>query len=187
MSVAAVRPSQSVPRHALRRGTRGFAAVVLFLTASIVLAVAGFVLPTSALAPGILTVLVPLAIAFGIAHLVAAYGILRRRTWSARLALYLMAIGLDVAAFGALLVATGLDPFARPGVTGTVQARADVLGLLGWLTGSWLVAARFAVRGMAAPVGRQREAAPMTAVAPIGAPARALAQATFLAPPAGAT
>lgn len=184
MSVATARPSRTVPRHALRRGTRWFAAVVLFLSASIVLTVAGFILPASAIAPGVLTVLVPLAIAFGIAHLVAAYGIARRRSWSVPLVLYLLAIGLGVAGFGALLVATGVDPFARPAADGSAQGRAEVLGLLAWLAGSWLVAARFTLRGMAPPTTARAETAPATAavqaIAIVGAPARARSQTAFL-------
>jgi hypothetical protein len=184
MSVAAARPSRTVPRHALRRGTRGFAAVVLFLTASIALSVAGFILPASAIAPGVLTVLVPLAITFGVAHVVAAYGIARRRAWSVPLVLYLLAIGLGVAGFGALLVATGVDPFARPGAVDSSQSRAEVLGLLAWLAGSWLVAARFTMRGMApaTPARGETASAPAAvhAITPVGTPARALTQAMFL-------
>ena len=43
------RSTDAVPAHALRRGTRGFAAVVLFLTGMIVFAVTAFVLPSIAL------------------------------------------------------------------------------------------------------------------------------------------
>jgi hypothetical protein len=104
MTAVPARPTGSVPRHALRRGTRGFAALVLFLSAAVVLAIAGFVLPSSDLGRLALSWLIPLAIAFGIAHVVA------------------------------------------------------VFGLLVWLIGSWLVAARFAVRGMAAPERRAVDA-----------------------------
>jgi hypothetical protein len=184
MSVATARPARTVPRYALRRGTRWFAAVVLFLTASIVLTVAGFILPASSLAPGVLTVLVPLAIVFGIAHLVAAYGIARRRAWSVSLVLYLLAIGLGVAGFGALLVVTGVDPFARPGAVASAEGRAEILGLLTWLAGSWLVAARFTMRGMAPASAARSETAPamaaVHAITSVGIPARARSQATFL-------
>jgi hypothetical protein len=184
MSVATARPARTVPRHALRRGTRWFAAVVLFLTASIVLTVAGFILPASAIAPEFLTVLVPLAIAFGIAHLVAAYGIARRRAWSVSLVLYLLAIGLGAAVFGALLVGTGVDPFARPGSVDSAQGRAEVLGLLAWLAGSWLVATRFTLRGMAPASAARGETASapaaVHAITPVGTPAPALTQPIFL-------
>jgi len=113
-----------VPRHALRRGTRGFAAFVLFLTAWIVLAIALFVLPSSTIGHETLVVLVPLGIAFGLAHFVALAGVLRRRAWSVPLTLYLTAIGLGMAAFVVLLVGTGVDPLARPGSVTTFGTRA---------------------------------------------------------------
>jgi hypothetical protein len=154
MSVATTAPTAAVPAHALRRGTRGFAAVVLFLTALIVSAVTLFVLPATALAAGILTILIPFAIVFGIAHFVAMYGLIRRRRWSAPLTLYLAAIGLGLAAFGCLVLVTGLDPLGRPGADSALESRVQIVGLLVWLAGSWIVAARFAVRGMAPPQRR---------------------------------
>ena len=154
MSLATTAPTAAVPAHALRRGTRGFGAVVLFLTGLIVSAVALFVLPSAALTAGVLTILIPLAIAFSIAHFVAIYGLTRRRSWSAPLTLYLAAIGLGLAAFGFLLLVTGLDPLGRPGAEASLEGRVQIVGLLAWLAGSWIVAARFAVRGMAAPERR---------------------------------
>ena len=151
MSLASIAPTAAVPAHALRRGTRGFAAVVLFLTGMIVLAVTLFVLPSSAITRQALTIIIPLGIVFGIAHVVAIYGLIRRRAWAAPLTLYLAAIGLGVAAFGGLLLVTGLDPLGRPGAEAALESRVQVLGLLLWLAGSWIVAARFAVRGMAPP------------------------------------
>jgi hypothetical protein len=159
MTAVRARPTGSVPRHALRRGTRGFAAVVLVLTAAIVLAIAGFVLPSSDLGRLALSWLIPLAIAFGIAHLVAVVALLRRRSWAASLTLYLAAIGIGVAAFGLLLARAGVDPFGG--------SAAGVAGLLVWLIGSWLVAARFALRGMAAPEVRTVDAVPAPAVADV--------------------
>jgi hypothetical protein len=158
MSPATTASTAVVPAHALRRGTRGFAAVVLFLTGLIVSAVTLFVLPSTALTTGVLTILIPLAIAFSIAHFVAVYGLIRRRTWSAPLTLYLAAIGLGLAAFGFLLLVTGLDPLGRPGAEAALESRVPVVGLLAWLAGSWVVAARFAVRGMA-PAEQRSEVA----------------------------
>ena len=143
------RSTDAVPSHALRRGTRGFAAVVLGLAAMIVLAVSIFVLPASAIDAGLLVLLVPLGIAFGIAHLVAIWGTLRRRRWAVRLTLYLMAAGLGTAAFVLLLVATGVDPFLPAGADPTLQGRIDTVGLVVWLVGSWIVGPRFVVRGLA--------------------------------------
>lgn len=158
MTATATIPSTgSVPRHALRRGTRGFAAFVLFLTGMAVLAVAFFVLPGAPIDPATLTILVPLAIAFGIAHLVAIYGVLRRRAWVVPLSLYLLAIGLGVAAFELLLLRAGINPLLPAGVAPTAQSSLEALGLTAWLAGSWLVAARFTVRGMAAPQVRRVE------------------------------
>ena len=150
MTAAAPLPTGSVPRHALRRGTRGFAAVVQFLAGMTVLSIAFLVLPASAIDGRILTVLVPLGIVFGIAHLVAVYGVLRRRSWAASLALYLLAIGAGAVGIGLVMLRAGIDP-----VTGSATgAGAQTLGLFAWLAGSWLVAARFTVRGMAAPQRR---------------------------------
>jgi hypothetical protein len=142
-------PTGSVPRHALRRGTRGFAAFVLFLTGMAVLAVAFLVLPGSGIDPQLLTVLVPLAIAFGTAHLVAIVGVIRRRAWVVPLSLYLLAIGSGIVGFGLILLRAGIDPVAGTAVAG--DAAFQTAGLLLWLAGSWLVSARFTVRGMAGP------------------------------------
>ena len=151
-AAATVLPAGSVPRHALRRGTRGFAAVVQFLAGMTALSIAVLVLPASAIDGRLLTVLVPLGIVFGVAHLVAVYGVLRRRSWSVALSLYLLAIGAGAIGIGLVMLRAGIDP-----VTGTqlaTGAGAQTLGLFVWLAGSWLVAARFTVRGMAAPERR---------------------------------
>ena len=150
MTAARALPTGFPPRHALRRGTRGFAAVVQFLTGMTVLSIAVLVLPSSAIDGRLLTVLVPLAIAFGIGHLVAVYGVLRRRAWAAPLALYLLAIGAGAIGIGLVMLRAGIDPLTgREAATG---AGAQALGLFTWLAGSWLLAARFTVRGMAGPV-----------------------------------
>jgi hypothetical protein len=154
MTAATARSTGPVPRHALRRGTRGFAAVVLFLTGMAVLAIAFFVLPSTAIDGAMLTVLVPLGIVFGVAHLVAVYGVVRRRAWVVPLSLYLLAIGLGVGAFVALLLRAGIDPLLPAGMVAVEGTAAGTFGLVVWLAGSWLVAARFVVRGMAAPEGR---------------------------------
>jgi hypothetical protein len=151
MSATTSIPAAAVPAHALRRGTRGFAAVVLFLTGAIVSAVTLFVLPASAIARIPLTFLIVLGVVFAIAHYVAVYGLIRRRDWAAPLTLYLVAVGLGLAAFGALTLVTGFDPLGRPNAEAALASRVQVVGLLVWLAGSWIVAGRFAVRGMAPP------------------------------------
>ena len=94
-----------------RRGTRGFAAFVTAIAGFVSLAVGAVVLPATSLDTVALNWLVPLAIAFGIAHFVAVVGLVRNRRWAARLTGYLSAIGIGVAAYGLLVTVTGLDPF----------------------------------------------------------------------------
>lgn len=156
MSLASTVSTAAVPAHALRRGTRGFAAVVFFLTGVIVSAVTLFVLPSSAIAPGVLTILIPLAIVFSIAHFVAMYGVMRRRAWVVPLTMYLVAIGLGLVAFMALLVRGGIDALAQ--APGTSPDLSTIVGPMVWLAGSWIVVGRFVSRGMAPP--ELRPAAP---------------------------
>ena len=137
-----------------RRGTRGFAAFVTAIAGFVSLAVGAVVLPATSLDSVALNWLVPLAIAFGIAPP-------RRRssvssgTASGPPALtgYLAAIGIGVAAFGLLVTITGLDPFGATSSLPAHEARAEGLGLFVWMIGLWLVAARFAIRGVL-PTGR---------------------------------
>lgn len=136
----------ALPRHALRRGTRGFAALVVWLAGCVVSAVGIAVLPASSLDRLALSWLIPLAIAFGVAHFVAVYGLLAGRRWSGTLTGYLAAIGIGVAVYGLLATLTGLDPFTATSTLPGDRARADGLGLLVWMIGMWLVAARFAWR-----------------------------------------
>ena len=111
------------------------------------------VLPATSLDSVVLNWLVPLAIAFGIAHFVAVVGLVRNRQWAARLTGYLAAIGIGVAAYGLLVTITGLDPFGATSSLPAHEARAEGLGLMVWMIGLWLVAARFAIRGVV-PTGR---------------------------------
>lgn len=136
----------SLPRHAYRRGTRGFAALVIALAGAVVLAIGAVVLPNTSLDRLALSWLIPLTIAFGIAHLAAAYGLVARRRWAASLTGYLAAIGIGVAAYGLLVTMTGLDPFGATSTMPAETARAEGLGLLVWMSGLWLVGVRFAVR-----------------------------------------
>jgi hypothetical protein len=136
----------SVPRLALRRGTRGFAALVTWLAGSVVSAIGVVVLPNASMDRLALSWLIPLAIVFGAAHFVAVYGLLAGRRWSGALTGYLAAIGIGVAVYGLLATLTGLDPFAVTSTLPGDRARADGLGLLVWMIGMWLVAARFAWR-----------------------------------------
>jgi hypothetical protein len=157
--------TSTLPRTAHRRGTRGFAAFVTLLAGFAVLGVGAVVLPNTTLSALALSWLVPLTIAFGIFHLVAAYGQVRGRAWSASLTGYLAAIGLGVAAYGTLLVVTGLDPFAITSTRPAPQASAQGVGLLLWMSGLWLVAARFAWKGVEATRGFARRCAATTTFA----------------------
>jgi hypothetical protein len=132
---------------ARRRGTRGFAAVVTTLAGLVVLAVGFVVLPSSGIGGVLLGWTTILAGVFGIAHLVAVVGLVRARPWSARLVGYLAAIGIGVAGYGLLVTLTGLDPFGATSATPAAAARSQGIGLLVWMTGMWLVAARSALRG----------------------------------------
>ena len=156
----------AIPRHAHRRGTRGFAAFVTGLAGLVVLGVGAVVLPESSLDRLALSWLIPLAVAFGLAHLVAAYGLLRRRTWSRAMTGYLAAIGIGVAAYGLLLMLTGQDPFGATSRTPSDRAWAEGFGLLLWMIGLWVVAARFAFKGIVpAGSGRGSRAFPAAAAA----------------------
>jgi hypothetical protein len=133
-------------RPGYRRGTRGFAAVVIGLAGLVVLGVGAVVLPNVELDRIALSWLIPLTVAFGLAHTVAAYGLVRARPWAPTLTGYLAAIGIGVAAYGLLVTLTGLDPFAATSPLPGDEARAEGVGLLVWMIGLWLVAFRFAIR-----------------------------------------
>jgi hypothetical protein len=143
----------SLPRYAHRRGTRGFAAFLTGLAGFVILAVGAVVLPTTTLAAVALSWLIPLTVAFGIAHFVAAWGLIRRAGWSGSLTGYLAAVGIGVAAFGLLLTLTGADPFGATSRLPSDRAWAEGLGLLIWMIGLWVFAARFALKAVP-PVGR---------------------------------
>lgn len=136
--------SGSIPRYAHRRGSRAFGALVITLAGFVVLGVGTVVLPGLALDRIAMAWLILLTVPFGFVHFIAAYGLLRRRTWSADLTGYLAAAGLGVAAYGLLVTMTGLDPFGATSSLPGDQARAEGIGLLVWMAGLWVVAARFA-------------------------------------------
>jgi hypothetical protein len=137
-----------LPRYAHRRGTRGFAAFVIGLAGFVVLGVGAVVLPSAALDSTAASWLIPLTIAFGLAHFVAVYGLVRRRDWGGRLVGYLSAIGIGIAAYGLILTLTGMDPFGATSKLPSSRAWAEGLGLLIWMIGLWLVAARYAFKAI---------------------------------------
>jgi hypothetical protein len=145
-TVPVTRPRTVLPRYAHRGGTRGFAAFVMGLAGFVVLGIGAVVLPTLTLDRLAMSWLIPSSVVFGIAHFVAAFGLIRRRTWSASLTGYLAAIGIGVAAYGLLVTLTGLDPFGATSSLPREQAKAEGVGLLLWMIGLWTVGARFAMR-----------------------------------------
>lgn len=136
----------ALPRYAHRRGTRGFAALVIGLAGLVVAGVGLAVLPWSNLDGLALSWLIPLTISFAIAHFAAVYGLIARRNWSASLTGYIAATGIGVAAYGLMATLTGLDPFGATSALPAAQARAEGLGLLVWMIGLWAIAARYAIR-----------------------------------------
>lgn len=141
-------PVTTLPRHAHRRGTRGFAAIVTLLAGAVVLAGAIIAAPRAALDPTFVSWLVVGALVFGGAHVVAAYGLIRRRAWSGALVGYLATIGIGVAVYGLLLTLTGADPIGATSTLPSDRAWADGVGLLIWMVGLWVVAARYALKGV---------------------------------------
>ena len=139
----------SLPRYAHRRGTRGFAAFLAGLMGFMVIGIGAVVLPTTPLDRIPMAWLVPATIAFGVAHFVAAIGLITRRWWSASLIGYVAAIGIGVAGYGILVTLTGLDPFGATSSLPKEQARAEGLGLLIWMIGLWALTARSAMRAFA--------------------------------------
>jgi hypothetical protein len=137
-----------LPRYAHRRGTRGFGAFVIGLAGFVVLGVGAVVLPSLSFDRVAMAWLIPLTISFGIGHFVAAFGLIRRRVWSANMTGYLAAIGIGVASYGLLVTLTGLDPFGATSTLPGDQARAEGVGLLFWMIGLWLVSVRFAARAV---------------------------------------
>jgi branched-subunit amino acid ABC-type transport system permease component len=155
----------SLPRYAHRRGTRGFAAFLTLLAGAVVLGAGAIAAPKAALDPAFVSWLVIAALAFGFAHLVAAYGLIRRRAWSGVLVGYLATIGVGVAIYGLLLTFTGADPVGATSALPSEQAWAQGVGLLVWMIGLWLVAARYALKGVP-PVGSTRSPRPLPSGSP---------------------
>ncbi len=150
-TIRVTRAPGALPRYARRRGTRGFAAFVIGLAGFVVLGIGGVVLPNSSIDRLAMSWLIPSTIVFGIAHFIAAFGLIRGRTWSGSLTGYLAAVGSGVAAYGLLVTLTGLDPFGATSSLPGDQARAEGIGLLLWMIGLWGLGARFATRSFSRP------------------------------------
>jgi hypothetical protein len=168
-------PDRTYDQVRFHRGSRGFAAFVTGLNASILLGLALFVTPTLGLTQPAASWFVILAGGAGIAHIAAVVGLIRGRAWSGALVGYLAAAGIAVAAFGALAAATGLEILGA--------ANGTAVGFYIWMIGSWLVATRYALRpfNYARPMPRQArprvarpasDARPLTGLRKLRRPAR---------------
>ena len=132
-----------------QRGTRGFAAFLTALNGFAVLGVAAVVAPMAGLPQPLVSWIVILGVAAGIAHLVAVVGLVRARTWARNLVLYLAGAGIGVSVFSILMI-------ARAGESILGAGDATAIGFFVWMIGTWLVAARFAYKSFAAPSTRRR-------------------------------
>jgi len=148
-------PDRTYDRVRFHRGSRGFAAFVTGLNASVLLGLALFAAPSLHLPQPAASWFVILAGAAGIGHVAAVVGLIRGRSWSGALVGYLAAGGIAVAAFGALAAATGLD------VLGAQRGMA--VGFFIWMIGSWLVAIRFALKAFTYTRPAPRQARQMVA------------------------
>ena len=120
------------------RGTRAFAALVTTFSGVIVLAVSVLIVPNLSLDPLAATWMSLVGTVAGLAHLVAAVGLVRGKRWSAELVGYLAGGGITVAAFTALATATDLDPFHVD--------RGTTIAVALWLIAWWVIAVRYAIR-----------------------------------------
>jgi hypothetical protein len=141
-----------------QRGTRGFAAFVTLIDGLLVLGASLIVVPQVALAPLAATWAVLLGTTAGIAHLVAVVGLIRGRRWAASLVGYLATAGIAVAVFGALLAVTDVAIFGAD--------RAASAGFFIWMAGTWLVAARFAMKPFTFTPHAHRASIPVAKPAP---------------------
>ena len=148
-------PDRRYDRVRFHRGSRGFAAFVTGLNASILLGLAFFASPSLHLPQPAASWFLILVAAAGIGHVAAVVGLIRGRSWSGALVGYLAAAGIAVAGFGALAAATGLDVFGAEGAT--------AVGFFLWMIGSWLVAIRFALKAFTYTRPAPRQARPVVA------------------------
>ena len=135
------------PSAVVFRGTRIFAAIVLGF-AGVLFTSFGYLAATTPIEVGggladpdlhglLATFAWPL-IALGIAHMVAAIGVGRDRTWGLRTALWAFSLGLLVVLASLVLTFAGrdpiavLDPLARPTGVGVLLWTLMWYGLLGW-------------------------------------------------------
>ncbi|HET9457827.1 MAG TPA: hypothetical protein VFO78_10825 [Candidatus Limnocylindrales bacterium] len=109
------------------RGSRLVASFLLILTGAPMTALALGVL-AGATFPGGAWVVVPLAVAFGVAHFVALGGMVVGRAWGRTLAVGLAEAGGGISIAAAIAVLLGADPLGAAGGPETG------LGLAAWMT-----------------------------------------------------
>lgn len=113
------------------RGSRLAASFLLVLTGSAVSAFGLGVLPR-AIGAGGPWILVPVVVAFGIAHFVALAGIVRGRAWARDGAVSIAEAGGGIAIAALVAVLMGADPFSATSSLPAATARANGVGLLAW-------------------------------------------------------
>lgn len=138
-SPRAVAPDRAHDPVRFHRGTRGFAAFLTILSGSAVLAFGAVVAPNAGLPDVLATWVATLAIAAGLAHYVAVYGLIRGRAWSGQLVAYLAAAGIGASVFAILMIARAEQPILGAG-------DASAVGYFVWMIGLWVVATRFALK-----------------------------------------
>lgn len=139
MTARAAAPDRTYDPVRFHRGTRGFAAFVTIINGLAMLAFGALVAPMSGVGSPLGAWLAIAGIAAGIAHLVGVYGLIRGRAWSGRLVAYLAAGGIGASVFAILLI-------TRAGESILGASTATDVGFFVWMIGSWLVAARFALK-----------------------------------------
>jgi hypothetical protein len=139
MTAPAAAPDRAWDPIRFHRGTRGFAAFNTIINGLAVLALGVAVVPSADVGAPLGAWLSIVAIAAGIAHLVAVYGLIRGRRWSGSLVAYLAAGGIGASVFAILLI-------TRAGESVMGAGDASSVGYFVWMIGSWLVATRFALK-----------------------------------------
>jgi alpha-beta hydrolase superfamily lysophospholipase len=141
--------------NAMYRGSRLAASFLLFVTGLAALAAAFFVVPPvvpPVVPAGAGRILVPVALAFAIAHFVALAGVARGRDWGRNLAVFVAEMGGGLAILGAVTLLVGENPFGRESAAGPglVAWAAAVYALLG------IAAARVPVLAQLSTLERRR-------------------------------
>ena len=142
-----------------RRGTRGFAAVVTAINGLVVLGIGLFAAPAAGLPEPLAAWVVGPTVAAGIAHLVAAVGLVRARRWAASLTGYLAAAGIAASVFAILMVARAeVDIFGASGGT----TAAFFAFMIAWFA----IGARVALHSFAPAIRTVRSTTSTAAPAP---------------------